>query len=77
MLYTGKRLTGRECRDFHIVSEACPADELMDTALAFANGLNKRREIIGEMKARVNRDIVRLFDDADPAVIEKGEFKLF
>jgi len=72
--YTGKRATAEECEAHHIITKACHIDELMNEVLSFAKGLNKRREIIAEMKKRMYKDIVHAFDVDDPPVIESGMF---
>jgi len=72
--YTGKRATADECEAHHIITKACHIDDLMDEAVSFAKGLNKRREIIAEMKKRMYKDIVHAFDVDDPPVIESGMF---
>ena len=72
--YTGKRATAEECEAHHIITKACHIDDLMDEAVSFAKGLNKRREIIAEMKKRMYKDIVHAFDVEDPPVIESGMF---
>jgi len=72
--YTGKRATAEECETHHIIMKACHIDDLMDEAVSFAKGLNKRREIIAEMKKRMYKNIVHAFDVEDPPVIESGMF---
>ena len=72
--YTGKRATAEELKAHHIIMKACHIDDLMDEAVSFAKGLNKRREIMAEMKKRMYKDIVRAFDVDDPPVIESGMF---
>jgi len=72
--YTGKRATAEECEAHHIIMKACHIDDLMDEAVSFAKGLNKRREIIAEMKKRMYKNIVHAFDVEDPPVIESGMF---
>ena len=72
--YTGKRATAEECEAHHIITKACHIDDLMNEAVSFAKGLNKRREIIAEMKRRMYKDIVHAFDVDDPPVIESGMF---
>ena len=72
--YTGKRATAEECEAHHIITKACHIDDLMDEAVSFAKGLNKRREIIAEMKKRMYKNIVHAFDVDDPPVIESGVF---
>ena len=72
--YTGKRATAEECEAHHIITKACHIDDLMDEVVSFAKGLNKRREIIAEMKKRMYKDIVHAFDVDDPPVIESGMF---
>jgi len=70
MKYTGKRLTAYECEEHHIVMKACHINDLMSEVLSFAKGLNKRREVIREMKKGMYKDIVRVMDVEDPPVIE-------
>jgi len=72
--YTGKRATAEECEAHHIITKACHIDDLMDEVVSFAKGLNKRREIIAEMKKRMYKNIVHAFDVDDPPVIESGMF---
>jgi enoyl-CoA hydratase/carnithine racemase len=72
--YTGKRVTAEECEAHHIITKACHIDDLMNEAVSFAKGLNKRREIIAEMKKRMYKDIVHAFDVDDSPVIESGVF---
>jgi len=74
MLYSGKRVTAEECEAHHIVMKACHMDDLMNEALSFAKALNKRREVISEMKKRMYKDIVHTIDVKDPTVIESGTF---
>jgi enoyl-CoA hydratase/carnithine racemase len=72
--YTGKRATAEECEAHHIITKACHIDDLMEEAVSFAKGLNKRREIITEMKKRMYKNIVHAFDVDDPPTIESGVF---
>jgi len=72
--YTGKRATAEECQAHHIITKACHTDDLMRETLAFAKELNKRREIILEMKKRMYKQIVHAFDVEDPPVIDSGQF---
>jgi enoyl-CoA hydratase/carnithine racemase len=72
--YSGKRATAEECEAHHIVMKICHMDDLMNEALLFAKDLNKRREVIAEMKKRMYKDIVKTIDMEDPPVIESGIF---
>ena len=74
--YTGKRATAQECEAHHIVTKACHMDDLMNETLGFAKGLNKRREIIKEMKKRMYKEIVHAFDVEDPPLIDSGQFNV-
>lgn len=71
---TGKRATAEECEASNIVLKACHRDDLMDEAIQFAMGLNKRRGIVAEMKRRMHGEIARVIDEEDPPVIESGTF---
>lgn len=74
MVYEGRRLTAEECEEHHIITRACPLEDLMDEAIAFAKGLNKRREIILELKKEMNRDVIYAMDVHDPPAMEKSRF---
>ncbi len=76
MQYSGKRATAEECEAHHIVMKACHIDDLMNEAVSFAKSLNKRREVIAEMKKRMYKDIVHTIDVEDPLVIESGIFSV-
>ena len=65
MKYTGKRLTGPECEEHHIVMKACPLDELMDEVMTFAKGVNKSRDILRTMKTMMNKEILDLQNAED------------
>jgi enoyl-CoA hydratase/carnithine racemase len=64
MQYTGKRLTARECEEHHIIMKACPPDDLMNEALAFARLLNKDGNLIGRMKVETHQEILEVIDQA-------------
>jgi enoyl-CoA hydratase/carnithine racemase len=74
MQLSGKRLTAEECEAHHIVMKAFHVDDLMNESLSFAKSLNKRREIIHEMKRRLYTDIVHVLEVEDPPMIESGVF---
>ena len=76
MEYTGCRLTATECERHHIITQACPLDELMPATLVFAKSLNKKRAIVQEMKLRLNKPIIDAIDVADPPYIESGKFNI-
>jgi enoyl-CoA hydratase/carnithine racemase len=76
MQYTGCRLTADQCAAHHIVRQACHIDTLMETTLAFAQSLNKKRAIIRELKRRLNREIVHAIEVQDIPFIESGQFNI-
>jgi Delta3-Delta2-enoyl-CoA isomerase len=63
MQYTARRLTARECEDYNLVMKACPLEQLMPQALAFAKGLNKGRDIIGRMKLETLAPVIGVIDE--------------
>ncbi len=75
-LYNDLKLTGRragavELYEKHFLDRACPDQTaLMQEAVAFAKGLNKKRGIFGEHKRRLHKDIVAVIDNEDKAFIE-------
>lgn len=76
MQLTGYRMTAQECRANHIVQDACPQEALLDTTLAFAKQINKKRATTAELKARLNKDILHAIDVEDVAYIESGQFNI-
>jgi enoyl-CoA hydratase/carnithine racemase len=76
MELTGVRLTAEQCEAHHIIRKACHIDDLMNDTMAFAKGQNKRRAVLKEMKARLNKGVVDAIDVADVAYIESGQFNI-
>lgn len=76
MQYTGRRLTGEACVEKGFVAGAYPNDELMGHAVGFAAELDKRREVVLEMKRRTHRSIIRVLEEEDPPFIESGTFSV-
>jgi enoyl-CoA hydratase/carnithine racemase len=76
MQYTGARLTADQCVEHRIVRQACSMDTLLETTLAFAKTVNKRRPVVAEMKQRLNQAIVQAIDVDDVAYIESGKFNI-
>ncbi|MEA3470689.1 MAG: enoyl-CoA hydratase/isomerase family protein [Thermodesulfobacteriota bacterium] len=74
MVYEGKRMTAEECEKHNIVKKACHIDTLMDEVMTFAKTLNKRREVIIEMKKEMNKEIVYALDVEDQPIIESARF---
>jgi enoyl-CoA hydratase/carnithine racemase len=71
MEYTGRRLTAEECAAYHIVRKACPLDQLMPEAVSFAKSLNKRRDIISQMKLETRQPILKVIDEKIAALSAK------
>lgn len=72
LILTGRRLTGIECVESHVVSAAYNNDELMDKVMAFASGLNKGRGIVEAMKKGLNGHIVKLMEE-DVELLHEGQ----
>jgi enoyl-CoA hydratase/carnithine racemase len=76
MQLTGARLTAEMCQAHHIVKGAFVQDQLMNETMNFARQVNKKRSIVAELKARLNRSIVHAIDVEDVAYIESGKFNI-
>jgi enoyl-CoA hydratase/carnithine racemase len=74
MVLTGKRVPGKECEEHHIVTKACPIDQLMDEVMSFAKLQNKRRPVVDLIKAEMNKEIIYAIDHDDKPIIESGRF---
>ncbi len=73
---TGKRYTASELELQRVVVKACPVEDLLPEALAFAKSQNKTREILRTMKAVTFKNILRVMETEDPAYLDalKGNF---
>jgi len=68
---TGKRATAPELEKEHIIVKSCTdQDDLMKQSLEFAKTFHKKRGIFGEMKKRLNKDVIDIMDTEDPKFIE-------
>lgn len=76
MVYTGVRLTAEQCREHHIVKEACPIEDLMERTMGFAQSLNKGRAYIKEMRHRLYKDLLYALDVEDVMYIESERFRV-
>jgi len=71
LVLTGRRFTGHQSAEHHIVTYAYHNTELEEKVLKFAAGLNKGREIVGKMKGVLNRKVVDLMKK-DLVIIGRG-----
>lgn len=71
LVLTGRRFTGHQSAENHMVAGAYHHQELEEKALSFAAGLNKGRRITGSMKDVLNRRVVDLMK-ADLEIIAQG-----
>ena len=73
---TGKRYPAAELEAHRVVLKACPINDLMNEALAFAKTMNKSREILKTMKEVTFKNILRVMETDDPAYLQslKGTF---
>jgi enoyl-CoA hydratase/carnithine racemase len=71
LILTGRRFTGHQSAENHIVAGAYHHEELEEKTLKFALGLNKGRQIVGSMKGVLNRRVVDLMKD-DLGIIRQG-----
>jgi len=72
MSLTGKRASGKDLEEHHVVTKACETDEeLLETAIEFAKGFGKARGIFRAQKERMNAHILQVIDEIDPPVIKE------
>jgi len=72
MKLTGKRAAASELETHHVIEKACEnTDILMETAIAFAKTLQKKRGIFGEHKKRMHKSIIEIIENEDPPYIDK------
>ena len=62
MAYTARRLTAGECMMYHIINRECVLEALMDKAVSYAKGLNKRRDMIRTMKQETLEPTIAVID---------------
>jgi enoyl-CoA hydratase/carnithine racemase len=75
LVLTGRRFTGHQSAENHIVAGAYHHEELEEKALKFAAGLNKGRQITGSMKGVLNRRVVDMMK-ADLDIIGQGHVRV-
>jgi enoyl-CoA hydratase/carnithine racemase len=75
IVLTGRRFTGHQSAENHIVAGAYHHEELEEKTLKFASGLNKGRQIVGSMKGVLNHRVVELMKD-DLGIIGQGHIKV-
>jgi enoyl-CoA hydratase/carnithine racemase len=74
MQITGGRFTAETLCAHHVIKAACPLDRLMETAMALARQMDKKRETVAEIKKRRNGSIAHALDVDDVPYIESGQF---
>lgn len=75
-ILTGKRYDAKELEEHHIIMKACDnAEAVRRESIAFAKTFKKDRSIFEEIKKRLNKQIIAVIDNEDPAYIE--EMNLF
>lgn len=71
---TGERLTADDLLLHHVIEDKGEDQaEMMEKAMAFAGGFQKKRGIFGEHKRRMHRAILETIDKEDPPIIESLE----
>ena len=74
-VFSGKKMGAKELEEHHIIMKACDNDaELQKEVLAFARTFNKKRPIFGELKKRMNKNIVDAIEKEDPPYIDIVKF---
>lgn len=76
MQLTGNRYTAKEMEAHHVILKACEDQaDLMAQSLAFAKTFKKKRGIFGELKKRLNKDIIEILEAPDE-LASGGSFSL-
>lgn len=71
MLLTGRRLGATELEQHNVIVKASEnGSELLRQAMDYAGAFKKQRPILGELKKRKHKDIVRVIEEEDPKYIE-------
>jgi len=71
MYLTGRRVTGNELQEHHVVVKSCEGAELVvKEAMVFAATFHKSRQVFGEIKRRKHRHILEVFRNEDNPIID-------
>lgn len=71
MKLSGRRAGGRELEQEHIVVEAVDgANEVLDKAIEYASGFDKKRGIFSEHKKRLHKQMIEVIETENPPLIE-------
>ncbi|MCX5850757.1 MAG: enoyl-CoA hydratase/isomerase family protein [Deltaproteobacteria bacterium] len=71
MKYTAMKVTARELETHHVLVRSFENEELLIRGcIEFGQSLKKKRAILGEMKKRMNQDIIDVIEGKDPPFIE-------
>ena len=71
MKLTGRRVTAEELEKHHVIEKAsADLKELKNDVMAFAGSFHKKRNIFGEHKKRMHKEIVEIIETQDPEFID-------
>lgn len=71
MKLTGRKITAPELEEHHaILKSAAGSDEVIKISIEYAKTFAKKRGIFGEIKKRMNRNIIEVMEKDDPAYFE-------
>jgi enoyl-CoA hydratase/carnithine racemase len=69
---TGKLYDAKELEEHHVIIKACDdAEAVLRESIAFAKTFKKKSSLFGEIKKRLNKHIIAVIDNEDPAYIEE------
>jgi enoyl-CoA hydratase/carnithine racemase len=73
-MLSGRRFSADELEKNNVIIKACEdRDAVLTEALNYARTYNKKRGIFGEMKKRMNKEMIDVLDNVDPEYIESGQ----
>lgn len=77
MAFTGRKVTALELEKHNVIVKACKDnEELINESMSFAASFNKGRAIVGEIKKRMNKNIIHVMDTEDMPILDSMTLRI-